>query len=234
VRDRISCVFHDDRTASLVRKKDRWHCYGACGKDYTLEEVAAKTGGKVDYEYCKEDYEKEDLEESFGRIKALPKRQLRGLEFHCDNRGYYIAWLDGDYYKYRLFNPGNGSKYLGPRGHPVPLFWARRSGSGTLYISEGEINALSIASAVSDSVCSPGSATNFNAAFLSRYLHMFSQYSRIVVVLDKDPAGLKGSIEARAFFMGKLPFVDYIKMEKDANWVLEYEGKQALREILQR
>lgn len=234
MKRRIQCPWHHEKTASLVRQKDRWVCYGACHKAYTLEEVAAKTGGKVDYEYQEEDYEKEDLEASIGRIRGLPRASIRGLELPVDDRGYYITWPDGDYYKYRLLNPGTGSKYLGPRGHPVPLFWVRRRGSGTLYISEGEINALSIASAVSDSVCSPGSASCFNLRILGLHLTQFMQYSNVIVVLDKDAAGLKALIETKAYFLYKLPFVKYIPLEKDANQVLQDEGKQALREILQR
>lgn len=82
--------------------------------------------------------------------------------------------------------------------------------------------------------CSPGSASNFNSANLSKYLTVFKEYSNILVVLDNDAAGIKALIEARAFFMNKIPFVSYILMAPDGNDVLNEKGPSGLREELQR
>ncbi len=85
-----------------------------------------------------------------------------------------------------------------------------------------------------DDVCSPGSATNFSASNLSKYLTAFKEYSKVVVVLDNDAAGIKGLIECRAAFLHKLPFVDYILLSPDANETLSENGPGALRDQLLR
>lgn len=231
MRARIRCPFHNERTASLVRRKHDFYCYGSCSKAYTIQEVAEK-GIALDYE---EDYDREeDIEEKLTYIKSLPLRPQRGLAFPTDERGYFILWHDGTFYKYRRFNPGTGPKYLAPKGHYIPLFWARKNSNQTLAIVEGEINALSIAKAVETwDVCSVGSATKFNLETLSRYLPEFSRYSRVVVVLDDDAAGQKALNKVKAFFLYKIPFVNYLLLSPDANEILVEKGEKVLREKLQ-
>lgn len=229
---KIRCPYHRDKTASLHQYGEYWFCFGSCAKQYTNKEVEEKTGEK--YEYEEEAPEPEDIEEKKKYILALPFKSIRSLEFRCDNRGYYIYWPTGDFYKYRLFEPGKGPKYIGPKGHKPPLFWARRSNANTLSVVEGEINALSIAKAIPDwDVCSPGSATMFSGSNLDKYLHIFKEYSNVVVVLDNDAAGTKALIEAKAFLLYKIPFITFIQTGQDANETLCEKGPEALRQALQ-
>ncbi len=232
MRRRIRCLWHNEATASLVQVKGGWKCYGVCQKLYTNEEVKERTG--LHFEYEETDDEPEDLTERFRYIKSLPRREHRGLTFPTDERGYFICWPNDDFYKYRVQHPGIGSKYLGPKGRKPPLFWARRENRIALYITEGEINALSVAVALPGvDVCSPGSASMFNADNLSKYLTLFKGYSNVVVVLDEDAAGTKGLIEAKAFFLYKIPFISFMQLKPDANDILCESGKEALREKLQ-
>lgn len=230
MRKRIHCVFHQEASPSLVWMGDAWRCFGACHKAYTKEEVEARSG--IDFGVLPGlDDDKEDLSLTFEYIDSLPVLELRGLKFPCDQRGYYIVWPNNEYYKYRLFE--GSSRYLSPRGYSPPLFWARHHGGGTLAITEGELNSMSVAMVCEEwDVCSPGSASNFNADYLARHLQYFKNYSSIVVILDKDAAGLKGLIETKAYFANKLPFVSYVRMERDANEVLQQQGRGALREML--
>ncbi len=161
MRRRIRCLWHKESTPSLVQYKDHWKCFGACHKSYTNKEVEERTGESFDYDE-KEDEEKEDLKTTFEYINSLPKKHIRGVLLPYDERGYYIVWGHDEYSKFRQFNPGKGQKYIGPKGHYPPLFWARHSGSSILFIIEGEVNALSVAQIVSGDVCSPGSASMFN------------------------------------------------------------------------
>lgn len=227
---RYICPFHAEKTPSLVIYPTGYVCYG-CGKKGKLKELPEnlqKEGQHVT------EHEPEDLTERFRYIDALPREYIRGLEFPADDRGYFVCGVDRNYYKYRLFNPGKGSKYIGPKGHSTPLFWAERKRKNTLCIVEGEINALSVARVMREwDVCSPGSASNFNTNNLSKYLTQFTQYANIVVVLDNDPAGIKALIETRATFLYKLPFVRYLQMDCDANEVLIVEGEEGLRGRLQ-
>lgn len=230
---KINCPFHRDDTASLKRYGPRWYCFGACAKQYTNEEVSRSLGTVL--EDAGEDFdEPEDLSERFRYIESLPKERVRGLDLPADERGFYVTWPGASYFKYRLFSPGKGSKYLGPKGHSPPLFWASKRGYSDLYIIEGEINALSVARAVSADVCSPGSAGCFKTAMLLKHLTEFKNYSNVFVVLDDDAAGLKGLIEAKAAFLYQIPFVRYLLIKPDCNDILVQEGEAALRERLQR
>lgn len=231
MKQRIRCPWHNEKTPSLVRRKSDYYCYGSCTKAYTLQEVAAKG---IALEYEEDDECQENLEEKFNYITSLPRREIRGLIFPADTSGYYICWPDKSYYKYRLFEPGRGGKYLSPKGHFPTPFWTRKLLSGTVYVVEGEINAMSIAEAMpSVSVVSPGSASMFKSERLQKLLTILKEYSTVIVVLDDDPAGIKGYIEARAAFMYKLPFVKYLLIKPDANEILS-ESKEKLRETLQR
>lgn len=233
MRNRIRCLWHAEETPSLVQYKSGWRCFGACQKLYTNKEVEERTGKT--YVYAEEEENRPDLTADIEEISRLPKKSVRGLELPADNRGYFIVWPDLTFYKYRLYEPGTGSKYLGPRGHRPPLFWASRTKAKILSIVEGELNALSVARAYPEwDVCSPGSASMFNADNLSKYLTVFQEYSNVIVVLDKDAAGLKALIEAKAFFLYKIPFVSYILMTPDSNDVLIEKGPEGLRGELQR
>lgn len=196
-----------------------------------MAEVAAK-GVSADYE--EDEDEPEDIAKEFRYIESLPRRTIRGLQLPADDRGYFIAWPGGVYYKYRFHDAKGGSKYLGPRGHKPPLFWVRKKGQKTLVIVEGEINGLSLGQAFPEyDICSPGSASMFNSQNLSKHLTEFLKYDNILVVLDDDAAGIKGLIETKAFFLYKHPFVSFIRMSPDCNDVLSEQGPEFLRKKLQ-
>ncbi len=232
MRKRIRCFWHQESTPSLVQRKDGWYCYGVCNKLYTNKEVEDRTGEH--YEYEGEDDEKEDIFETFKYIKSLRNVEYRGLKFPADERGYFIVWPRDEFYKYRLFTPGKGPKYIGPKGIKPPLFWAKCCGRQTLAVVEGEISAMSISLAFPEwDVCSPGSATMFSMDNLSKYLTQFKEYSRVVVILDEDAAGTKGLIEAKAYLLYKIPFISFMQMSPDPNDVLCDYGKDKLREIVQ-
>lgn len=134
MRRRIKCPFHDDGTASLIQYPDSWYCHGACHKKYTNKEVEDKKG--VVYTYEEDGDEKEDIEEEIRYVESLPKTEVRGFTFPTGKTGYYLVWPDKQYYKFRRFI--GEPKYVGPRGHKPPLFWARQRSCQTLAIVEGE------------------------------------------------------------------------------------------------
>ena len=114
------------------------------------------------------------------------------------------------------------------------MFWVRREGT-VLSLVEGEINGLSVAKAMPEwAVASPGSASMFNSDNLTKTLTHYRDYDKIVVILDDDPAGLKGLIETKAFFSKRHPFVDVLLLKPDPNEVLVESGTEALRETLSR
>jgi hypothetical protein len=233
MRSRMRCLWHQEKTPSLVRRKSDWFCYGSCNKAFTHAEVEAKLGKELEYDF--QETEPEDLQETYKYIDSLPKLKVRGLEFPADDRGYFICWPSREYYKYRQFNPGKGPKYIGPSGHKPPIFWASRFKASTLLIVEGEINALSLSRACPYyDICSFGSATSFNKDTLTKHLTILNKYNKLLVILDKDAAGLKALIETKAFLLYKIPYVNYIQLEKDCNEILCDEGPEELQKTVSR
>lgn len=227
--ERIHCVRHQESTPSLVVYDTHAYCYGGCGR-IELSEL-----GRVAETAPKERY-KEDLDARRKEIEKLPTNTYRGFSFHCDDRGVYICWPDCSYFKHRLFNPAPGqSKYKCPAGQPQPPFWARRGTSRTLVLSEGEINALSIAEAFPEyDVLSPGSASDFKTAKFTKYLlTLVRYYCTVIIVADYDGAGTDAAIHTKGLLLNKAPNIHIVLMKRDANEILTNDGKEKLREEVQ-
>jgi 5S rRNA maturation endonuclease (ribonuclease M5) len=177
---------------------------------------------------------REDIEKSKEYINGLPKKVIRGFDLPFDDRGYYLLWPDGVYYKRRNWGD-SGSKYYSPAGHTKPLFVVRERFQGRLFLVEGEINALSIAAAFPDaSVISPGSATDFKKYNTKDYLTLIRYYSTVIVCVDYDGPGAEAAIYTKGALLGKGPKVQIALMKKDANQVLNEAGKEELRAEVER
>lgn len=228
--EKIHCPFHQEATASCVLYPDAYHCYG-CGAHGPLSDLGLET--KIP---PKERY-KENLVTRRIQIESLPTKTIRGFQFPFDDHGYYICWPDSPYFKQRLFNPApKESKYKNPAGHTQPPFWVRREGFRTVCISEGELNALSIAEAFPEwDVCSPGSASDFKAEKTRSFLLTYcTTYCTVVIVVDRDGAGTEAAIHAKGLLLRKVPIIPIVLMENDANQILCEAGKDTLRQTIGR
>jgi 5S rRNA maturation endonuclease (ribonuclease M5) len=155
-------------------------------------------------------------------------RKIRGLEFPEDEHGYYVVWPGRTYYKKRL--NGGKARYIGAAGHPKPPFWARKQGSKTLIIVEGEINAMSIAKAYEEcDVMSPGGAGDFTAKRAKSYLQSIRYYEILIVIADADKAGALACIELMGALSGSGQKIKHHLMQPDANEVL-IESEERLRQ----
>lgn len=225
---KILCPFHEEDTPSCEVYEKDFHCYG-CGAHGPLEKLGIEVKHDAKPKFI------ENLRKAREYIKTLPIETIRGFPFPVDRRGFYILWPDCDYYKLRLFEPGKGAKYKNPSGHSQPPFWVRRQGFQTLYLVEGEINALSVSSAHLDSdVCSPGSASDFTSKKTESLLTQLCNYANIIIVVDRDAAGTIAAIHAKAFCLRFHPKVSIVLMHQDANEILITHGKEALRQEIDR
>lgn len=228
--ERIHCIKHEESTPSLVVYETHAYCYGGCGR-IELSEL-----GRVAEAAPKERY-KEDIDARRKEIETFPRATFRGFVFPHDSRGYFITWPDCSYFKQRLFNPKPGeSKYKNPAGQSQPPFWARRGASRTLILSEGEINALSMAEAFPEwDVLSPGSASDFKTAKFTKFLLTFVRYyCTVIIQTDRDGAGTEAAIHTKGLLLNKVPNLPIVLMERDANEIYCGEGKEKLREEVLR
>jgi hypothetical protein len=217
---KILCPFHKEDTPSChVYPDGIAYCFG-CARAFR-----AKKAGVSELPEAREP---EDPAPMLEYIGALPTKQIRGLELPFDERGYYLVFPGGNYYKLRLWE--GKTRYIGPRGQKPPLFIAGLGSSEWGLFVEGEINALSLAQACPElTVVSPGAASQFNQEACKKYLQSVVSCSKILVIADADAPGCKAVIEAVAAFAGQAREVKWLTMEKDANEVLQAEGKAALR-----
>lgn len=234
--NKVRCPFHEDHTASLhfYYNEDHYHCFG-CGAHGVLSTLLGESVVKRPHE----EKPKEDLEASLARIKALPTKEIRGLQLPYDDKSYYIVWPNCPYYSRRFFEVAEGMpKYKRPSGHPTPLLNARTNGT-PLVIIEGELNALSVALAVDSehslslSIVSPGSAGDFYSKGRDSNLDTYCRYPHIVLLVDADKAGTIAAIELKT----KLTLrghknVSIHLMKKDANAILVEDGKERLKQYL--
>lgn len=215
------CPRHEDTHPSCEVYPEGGFCFAGCGS-IPLEELGVEPGEVPPKE-------KEDLELKYKYIVNLDETIVRGFPFFHDLQGFYIQYPESLYYAYRRYD--NNPRYLYPTGHQAPLFWCRKQHHNTLWLVEGQLNALSIAKAFPKAdVCSPGSAGMFDSKQLRKHLIELSKYSSIVIVVDADNSGIKAVIEAKGLLMSTVKYVSYVLMEEDANDVMLKHGSEYLAE----
>lgn len=227
--EKVLCPFHQERSPSCVIYDDGFYHSYCCGRHGPISELGRATEakpGRVKFV--------EDLTRTVPAIQALPKREIRGLELHASDTGYYILWHDLSYYKYRPFTVGDArSKYKGPSGVSKPLFQAANEFiGGECVVIEGELNALSLAKARPDlTVVSPGGAGDFySKRTAGPDLSFYKRYSHLWCVVDEDPAGAMAAIQFKSLMVAAGIEVTIRMMKVDANDLLVKEGPNGLKE----
>lgn len=216
---KISCVNpdHDDKEPSMEVYEDRAYCF-SCGYSVPSEEVV----DALDLKKLRR--EKTDIQAVLNYVEELPLRPVRGLVLPFDGRGYFIVWPDNSFYKKRMLEGNN--RYIGPSGHKPPLYVFERSKTD-LVIVEGELNALSLAKSkvTTATIASPGSAVELN-----KHLNKYLTYQNIVIIVDKDAAGVSNGLELKNTLMSNKKKVSLVACEKDINQILQDSGHEGVRE----
>jgi hypothetical protein len=226
---RILCQFHREETPSCILYPDGYYKCFSCGAYGRIKDLR-----DVDYEEIesKPRYV-EDVQASIARIKALPKRWIRGLDLHADSDSFYCLWPDESYYKRRLLgSTSHGDKYRCPTGVPKPLFVLRPERPSSVgIVVEGELNALSIWEARKDLlVVCPGGAGDFYSSNAIKHLHNALKCTILLVYCDRDKAGALAAIKFKALMQRHVQDVRVHLVEKDFNDVLQEQGPEAIRE----
>lgn len=228
----ILCPFVKEKTPSLAIYPDGGYFCFSCRKYGKVTELGLRMPtGDVNYEKPKE-----DIQKKLSYIASLPVRSIRGFMLPADSLFYYILWPNRSYYKARFFNATGSDKYRNPVGHRPPLFVAREGVSSTLVIIEGELNALSVAACEGPyDVCSPGTAGDFYSTIGVSHLTFYTKYKTILLVVDKDTAGVIGAINLKSMLLKHTPNVIISMWDKDANELFqETNGKQLISERIKK
>lgn len=175
----------------------------------------------------------ENIDKTMEYIDSLPKKVIRGHELPYDADYYYLVWPDKSFYKKRLHDKNAKSKYRSPVGIRKPLY-KHRGGNKGLIIVEGEFNALTVAS-VPDTygyaIVSPGPVTDF---MRKDYLRQYLQYDTILVIVDRDAAGVCAGLELQAHLRVKGKSAFLYPMVKDFNDILTENGKDEVQKETQK
>lgn len=225
---RVLCPRHEERTPSCVVYEDHAFCYGGCGL-IPLSEL-----GRAGVPPVSSARPPSDIKSELARIRSLPTARVRGVVLPVDADSYYLLWPGDTYYKRRKFLPGDGPKYVCPRGHKKPLYVPHEpKGADTLFVVEGELNALSLVEiGVDVAVCSPGGVGDFRESLLKDEWEFFGRYDKFHLVLDKDKPGLDAAKRFKQLLLsrGKWNVAIHL-MERDCNELLQ---AGTLREEVER
>lgn len=225
---KITCLnpAHKDSTPSMHVYESGGYCF-SCG-------YYAPHGPTGDAKLPKvAPVEPEDLKPALRRIGGLKRSVIRGLELPADERGYYIVWPGGTFYKYRLFK--GEPRFLAPKGHKQPLLKVMHATNWTesLILIEGELNAVSIRGGPGEGpdIISPGSAGNFLSQS-DEIVELASKYRRVLIWTDHDPAGIKAlwHIYPKLVKLG-IEVLEHTSTE-DANDILVKRGPGGLRQYI--
>lgn len=223
---KVLCPKHEDTNPSVEVYEDVGYCF-VCRQSIPFIELGLDSVVPSGPKYI------EDLEKKREYIDTLPRREIRGFQFPCSTKGYYILFPESNYFKFRFFD--GPEKYKNPSGHSQPLFIAIFRGSSNLFIVEGEINALSISCAYPEAdVVSPGSAGEFDSKKQTANLTLYSKYENITIIVDRDAAGTLAAIQLKSFLIKKVPKVSIVLMPVDANDLLLQHGKEYLKEDIEK
>lgn len=211
---RILCPFHEESTPSCVVYHDHYRCYG-CNASGPISALGSAVVGSSPVRLPPA-----DLQADVARVSALPRAVVRGLSLPVDDTSYYILWPGNAFYKRRKFFPGDGPKYLCPRGHKKPLYFPRQEDRhDTLAVVEGELNALSLASIEPPfDVCSPGGVGDFKESLWPS----LAGYKKYLLILDKDKPGLDAGKKMKEWLVRKTPYVELRLVSPDLNDMLVY------------
>lgn len=215
---------HEDSVASCAVYSDgSGFCFG-CQKHFRQLEAPSN-----------QDVYREDLNAKAIYIDNLPRRQERGLEFPYDDTGYYITWLNSDYYKLRRWDDSHArGRYVSPSGHAKPPFIIGNARNvTTLIFVEGEINALSLAAInpLAD-IVSPGGVSSFTDKAIINELPSLVNYAKVIICVDADAAGLEAAIKLKLLVRPYCGDVKIVLMKTDFNEILVERGEEGIKEEL--
>lgn len=219
---KILCPNHKDTNPSMHLYEERGYCF-VCGYTCPVEEVASPTQmGQIKKE-------KTDVDEMLQYISELPVREHRGLQFPTNSTGFYVVYPNAKFYKKRLFE--GRSRYIGPRGHKVPLY-VHEGKSDDVVIVEGEINARTLfeARVTIATIASPGSSTEM----LTHLDKLLTHCGIFAIVVDRDVPGVAWGLKLKSELLKRGRRVILAALEKDYNQILQEEGFEKVKEVYRK
>jgi len=200
------------------------HCF-SCEATYKTEGDTAPMGNKFKDETLK------GVEEITKTIRGISPDIFKQFSYYKDKSGAHVANMynkEGQVvaqkfrYKDKTFSWSGKPKEVLPFGMHL---W--RSGGKAIYITEGELDAMSIAEGLGGKypVISVSNGAASAKKDLVKHIEFLNSYEKVVLCFDNDDAGLKATQEVSSIFPpGKVHTIN-LAPYKDFNEVLKDKGK---------
>lgn len=257
---------NDMNTFAISLHSGAFNCKrGGCGKTGTLRDFCNLFGEKTDIQYSfkqeqkKKVYEKPDpnilqplTEEAltYFALRRISKETLNAFKVGCDDKGNIVfpLFLDKELVGAKFRKPKKHVKGEGPKEwcvsgmNPILFGMDNVSFNNPLYITEGEIDALSLYEAGITNVVSVSMGCE-NLEFIDNCWDWLEKFPQIILFGDNDECGLR-MMETLGKSLGEdrclkpKPYPEWIvngkdmnRLCKDANEILYAYGADELKEI---
>ncbi len=202
------------------------HCF-SCSKSYRgLDETIIE----VKQDFGDETMQKSDVQHFTQAVRGITPDIYTQYSYFKDSQGVHVIRhydesganiAEKKRFKDKTFSWTGTAKEAVPFGMNL---W--RSGGKKLYITEGELDCLSVATAIKGKypVISINNGAQSAKKDLSKHLDFLNSYDEIILWFDSDKAGRKAVAEVAGLFTpGKVKTIDSAPY-KDANDILREKG----------
>ncbi len=171
------------------------------------------------------------------RKRGISKEIFRQYSYGVDSKGVHtINHFDaqGKLVAQKMRYPDKTFRWKGNAKEAVPFGMTLfRSGGKRLYITEGEIDALSIAEAIGGKypVISINNGAQAARKDLKKHIEYLNSFDEVVIAFDNDEPGHKATAEVATLFpAGKVSTINTSPF-KDMNEVLVEQGKAGVLKV---
>lgn len=215
-----------DAASEVPTLDNVWKCF-SCGKSW-------KEQGEGGYTEPMEEFKDEtlsDVQEISKTIRGISPSIFKQFSYYKGENGEHVCNMyntEGKVvaqkmrYKDKTFSWKGHSKEAVPFGMNL---W--RQGGKAIYITEGELDAMSIAEALGGKypVISVSNGAQSAKKDLSKHIEFLNSYEKIVLAFDNDDPGRKATQEVSTLFPPGKIYTIGLAPYKDFNQVLQEKGK---------
>jgi len=201
----------------------------SCGKSY--KDTNYITGGEA---APMNEFKNEELDEVTSiikKVRGISPEIYKQFSYGKTTKGEHIANMyneNGEVVAQKIRYPDKTFRWKGKSKEAVPFgmqLW--RSGGKRITITEGELDALSIAEALGGKypVISINNGAQTAKKDLAKHIEFLNSYDEVVLWFDNDEAGRRAVQEVSSLFPAGKLYVVNSGAFKDANEVLREQGK---------
>jgi twinkle protein len=213
--------------ASQVPGKDIMKCF-SCEKAWAIKGEQTEV---VDQDFKDETWNAQETVTITGKVRGISPETFKQYDYYRTLDGNHIINHydgEGNVVAQKIRYPDKTFSWKGKAGEAVPFGMSQfRNGGKRIIITEGELDALSVAEAIGCKY--PVISVNNGAASarndLKKHVEFLNSYAEITLAFDNDEAGKKAIQEVSTLFTpGKITIINLGKY-KDFNELLQDKGK---------